>query len=1435
MRIFISYGRGDALEFAHKLAAWLKAEGLTPWLDVDEGIPIGSPFDIRIELGIEGSDLLIAVLSPWSLRPEGFCRNELLFAQAKKRPIIPVRIADVTPPIQIISLNYLDACANPDGIFGELSKVIQQVAKSGQMTLHDWPALTTGLPWWADRRQLSFEEELARHGNSFTGREWLFAQIREWAAQPDSRLLLVTAEAGFGKSAISAQLTTRLNVRGVHFCSRSQVESCKTAAWLAGLAYQLAAQFPAYRDKLDLSAPDWNQPGESLFRALIAEPLRELTGHSTVEEPWVFVVDGLDESVAEAGRALADLLTDSAERIPDWLRIIVTSRPDENIIAQFKRDGVMSKHLDAEGTPNFADVTHYISERVAGLEHTGVIDRQFGTVDRLAHVAHGNFLFAKLTLDSLMDSDAACRLSLDEMGSLPSKLGGLYHAMFRKRFRDADAYDREILPLLDCLISARGPLPKDLLSAASGLDARAFQRGLRALSQFLGSSASGYRVFHQSLADWLYDETASGEFAASLPEGRKNLTAACWATYQQDPGRMPAYALLHSAIHLAESGRWDDLCQILTDLLFIQAKCEAGLVHDLVRDYNIALAALPEFREENEFLAKRDAAMLAYNEALREYATARTDWFRATERGEMRPDPPYPPLPPELRDESHTAIPEESSPRAARLRHFANFVSEHLVLLAQFPKDTLSLAFNYSEGGPVADQSSMWIGNRRQPTLERVPRPPIHPLRPQCLRTLEGHSDGVESVSVSPDGRRAVSASVDKTVRLWDLETGQCLRTLEGHGAMVDSVSVSPDGRRAVSGSWDNTIRLWDLETGQCLRTLEGHSAAVLGVSVSPDGRRAVSASIDKTVRLWDLETGQCLRILEGHISPATRVSVSPDGRRAVSGSEDKTIRLWDLETGQCLRTLEGHSALVSGVCISPDGRSAVSGSWDKTVRLWDLETGKCLRTLESHRSLVECVSISPDGRRAVSGSEDKTVRIWDLETGQCLRTLEGHSKQITSVSVSPDGRRAVSGSYDMTVRLWDLNSDQCLRTLEGHSAVVECVSVSPDGRRAVSAGGWDNTVRLWDLETGQCLRTLEGHSDRVRSVSVSPDGRCAVSGSEDKTVRLWDLETGQCQRTLEGHSSGVGIVSVSPDGRRAVSAGSWDNTIRLWDLETGQCLRTLEGHSAGVRSVCVSPDGRRAASASIDKTVRLWDLETGQCLRTLEGHRSGVESLSVSPDGRRAISGGGGLFGANDNTVRLWDLETGQCRRTLEGHSSLVWSVSICPDGRRALSGSEDMAVRLWDLDTGLCLCTLQGHSHRVTSVGISPDGRRAVSGSNDKTVRLWDLETGQCLAVYHAGDPVRSAAFSLNCGRIVCGTRNGQMHFLTPINFPPSDPPLITALRFWHFGDNGTAGRWDDRLAALCPWCGRRFPVGDDSRLLANCPHCAKPLNFNPFFVES
>ena len=381
--------------------------------------------------------------------------------------------------------------------------------------------------------------------------------------------------------------------------------------------------------------------------------------------------------------------------------------------------------------------------------------------------------------------------------------------------------------------------------------------------------------------------------------------------------------------------------------------------------------------------------------------------------------------------------------------------------------------------------------------------PPGSPL----LCTLKEHSV-IRAVAVMPDGRRAVSASRDRTLKVWDLETGEVLRTLEGHSGVVMAVAVTPDSRQAISASGDRTLKVWDIETGEVLRTLEGHSDMVRAVAVTPDGRQTVSASGDRPLKVWDIETGEVLRTLEGHSDMVRAVAVTPnDGHQAISASGDRTLKVWDIETGEVLRTLEGHSGVVMAVAVTPnDGHRVVSTSSDCTLKVWDIETGEVLRTLEGHSGWVRGVAVMPGGYRAVSASNDHTLKVWDIEIGKVLRTLEGHSDWVRAVAVMPDGCRAVSASRDRTLKVWDIETGEVLRTLEGHSDWVRAVAVMPDGRRIVSASR-DHTLKVWDTKNyGNIIAGFTGESP-IMSCAVASDGRTIVTGESSGRVHFLRLE----------------------------------------------------------------------------------------------------------------------------------------------------------------------------------------------------------------------------------------------------------------------------------------------------------------------------------------
>ncbi|MEH2324039.1 MAG: serine/threonine-protein kinase [Nostoc sp.] len=303
------------------------------------------------------------------------------------------------------------------------------------------------------------------------------------------------------------------------------------------------------------------------------------------------------------------------------------------------------------------------------------------------------------------------------------------------------------------------------------------------------------------------------------------------------------------------------------------------------------------------------------------------------------------------------------------------------------------------------------------------------------IKTLQGHSDKINSVAISPDGKTLASGSDDKTIKLWNLTTGEQIRTLPRQSFSVSSVAISRDGRTLTSVS-NKTIKLWNLATGEQIRTrtLPTESFSVSPVAISPDGKTlalvsdynldgtSASYSLYEPIKLWNLATGEKIRTLIGHSDRVDFVAISPDGKTLVSSSQDDTIKLWNLPTGQQIRTLTGDFPLFY-VAFSADGKTLASVSvGGNTIKLWNLATGEQIRTLTELSSMVSSVAFSPDGKTLASLTfGDETIKLWNLATGEEIHRFTGHSDAVNSIAFSPDGKTLVSASDDKNIKIWRL------------------------------------------------------------------------------------------------------------------------------------------------------------------------------------------------------------------------------------------------------------------------------------------------------------------------------------------------------------------------------------------------------------------------------
>ncbi|EPZ34131.1 guanine nucleotide binding protein beta subunit [Rozella allomycis CSF55] len=304
--------------------------------------------------------------------------------------------------------------------------------------------------------------------------------------------------------------------------------------------------------------------------------------------------------------------------------------------------------------------------------------------------------------------------------------------------------------------------------------------------------------------------------------------------------------------------------------------------------------------------------------------------------------------------------------------------------------------------------------------------------------TLEGHDGWVTAIATPADSKDFIVSSsrvliVDKSVIVWSLTKdgenyGKPRKSLRGHNHFVQDVALSSDGQFCLSASWDKTLRLWDLNTGKTTQTFVGHTKDVLSVAFSPDNRQIVSAGRDKAIKIWNT-VGECkFEIREDcHTEWVSCVRVSPGMPNPVilSAGWDKLVKVWDLNSCKMKNNHVGHTGYVNTVCISPDGSLCASGGKDGITMLWDLNDGKHLHALDSG-DIVNALCFSPN-RYWLCAATATGIKIWDLESKKVVDELKVEVEQgkavpqPLSVAWSNDGTTLFAGYSDNLIRVWEV------------------------------------------------------------------------------------------------------------------------------------------------------------------------------------------------------------------------------------------------------------------------------------------------------------------------------------------------------------------------------------------------------------------------------
>lgn len=593
LRIFLSYGHDSNEILVNQIKADLEARGHDVWFDKTR-IKAGDDWRETITQGLLESDRMLSFLSEHSTRDPGVCRDEISIAVGVKGAnLLTILVEDeerVQPPVTISHIQWLDMHDWKDRHsskqaswigwystkFNELARVLE--SEESARFAGEIDRLSQYLEPIGNEARINFLLKIP-----FVGRSWLFDAVESWRMErhQTSRLYWITGSPGIGKSAFAARLchTHGSVVLAAHFCEWDKPDHRSPERVIKSIAFQLASKLPDYR-KLLLTLPEItslkSKNAEELFDYLIVNPLTlAINGE---RHRCLIVLDGLDEMTEQGFNPMVEILARNADLFPKWLGIVVTSRPEVEILTPLQAYHPVM--LKADAPQNAADLRQYLESRLAKQLKGSQVPAH--VLEKILKASGGLFLY----VDRLCNEIETGYLDLSEVEEFPQGLGGVYYQYFRRQFSDVLHYREHIRTALGIVLAAREPIPLDLLRSLMDWSEEALVDFIGMTGSLFPVSKSDHletiRPFHRSISEWLQDSETSGPYFVSGESGHEVLAHYGFNTYRADYESLPDYYRRHLPYHLLKANEPISLIQLLDDsrLALFERWAEGGLAKD---------------------------------------------------------------------------------------------------------------------------------------------------------------------------------------------------------------------------------------------------------------------------------------------------------------------------------------------------------------------------------------------------------------------------------------------------------------------------------------------------------------------------------------------------------------------------------------------------------------------------------------------------------------------------------------------------------------------------------------------------------------------------------------------------------------------------------------------------------------------------------------
>jgi WD40 repeat protein len=598
-----------------------------------------------------------------------------------------------------------------------------------------------------------------------------------------------------------------------------------------------------------------------------------------------------------------------------------------------------------------------------------------------------------------------------------------------------------------------------------------------------------------------------------------------------------------------------------------------------------------------------------------------------------------------------------------------------------------------------------------------------------------------------------------------------------GHLSTINYIQLNDTQRIFASASTDKTIKIWHLESLECLKTLTDHTDSVNSVKFNTTNNTLISASSDNTIKIWSLENYALLKTLYAHTDSVNSIIISDDNKFMISASNDCTIKIWNLKTYACVMSLSGHKDSVKSICLTKDNKTLISASRDFSLKIWDLKSYKCIKTIEEFPNPVNNIELTSDNKRMITSSY-KIIKIWDTKTWEQINYFWGHRQNVTSIRLNYNKNLLFSASRSSIIKIWSLKKTTWIKDINLYSDSIRFIELTKDSSRAI-IGLSNGSIRVIDTKTSKTIKKIASVSTKIHSIAMIPNSLNLITTSDDGSIKILNLDkkhyltkninlyeaieklTIDCSGNYITVSSFSGIITTldidtlkpvnkfktnPPSNLIALNINSkkllttYNNKINIWDLTTCRIEKNYKINNTYIDKIILYKDDK-SAIISNEGNLIFFSFEESKIITVIKAHYMNINFITFDNSFKYFATA------SNDNTIKIWDFKSLKCIKTML-ELSPVMNIAFNKNATQILSTSTNGYIKVWEIKTGNCINKIKKEKI-VDKILLTPNNKYMIYTAKNK-IYLWDyIHFNKITDFYNFSDiNINGCAFTdINC----------------------------------------------------------------------------------------